>query len=494
MTTRASFFKGGLKLVIGQVVGQASSFAKSLIVARLISPANYGIAAIFQTTYTFLEMISNLSAQMLLVQAEDGDDPRFQKTAQFIQVGRGLTNAIIIFLLAGPICRLFGAPQAKFWFQCLALAPLIRGFNHLDLNRLQRKMKFGPFVVVDAGSSVLVAFLALPLAFWLRDYRAMLWLEVAQSMGYLVGSHLVAERRYGWAWDRHYSKRIFHFGWPLLINGLILYGIFHGDQLVIGSARRLFRRGTYTLADLGIYYIGFSLAQAPTLIVSNICSSLFLPLLSSAKGTWSKFKRRYLACIQIVSLVGAVVAIGFIVAGGSFVILVYGQQYAEAGIFVGWLAAMQALRILRVAPTLAAMAYADTRNAMVSNIARSSALVGVLLAAASGRGLIWIAVSGFLGELLALAVCVCRLQLRHAVPAILCLRPFAVFAGGVAVSLLVVVCGIRKLGLAPTFTVAAGLVIFQVLGTIYLFSGVRDELNYLVVKLRSFMAEDKLAT
>lgn len=494
MTTRLSFLKGGLHLSTGQVISQASSFVKSLIVARLISPADYGIAALFAMTFSLLEMISNLSAQMLIVQAEDGDDPRFESTIHFVHSCRGLLNATLIFVLAGPVSRLFGAPQAKLAFECLALVPLIRGFYHIDLNRFQRHMRFGPSVLVDSGSNLLVTLIALPLAFWLRNYWAMLWLLVAQSVCYLVGSHLLAERRYGWAWDRFFTERMFHFGWPLTINGLLMFGIFEGDRFTIGSAHHLFSRSNYTLTDLGVYSVAFALTQAPAMVVTNICTSLFLPLLSPAQASRSQFERRYLACVHIVSLLAVVVATGFTVAGGTVVTLVYGQKYRAAGVFIGWLSAMWALRIFRQAPTLAAMAYADTRNAMVSNLSRSSALLGLLFVAATGRPLVWIAVCGFLGELVALVVCVWRLQLRHGVPAALCFRPFAAFFVGAGVSGLVVLGGIARLGLAPVFLCTACLIMMQALSMIYLFSGVREELGALVLKLRPSPSAEKLPT
>ncbi len=493
MTTRLSFLKGGVHLSAGQVISQSSSFIKSLIVARLISPADYGIAAIFAMTFSLMEMISNLSAQLLIVQAEDGDNPRFERTIHFVHAGRGLLNATVIFVLAGPVSALFGAPKAKLAFQCLALVPLIRGFYHLDIYRVQRHMRFWPFVFVDAGSNLLVTLIALPLAFWLRSYWAMLWLLVAQSAYILIGSHWLAERPYRWAWDRFFAKRMFHFGWPLTINGLLLFGIMEGDRFFIGSAHRLFSRSNYTLTDLGVYSVAFALTQAPSSIANNVCSSLFLPLLSRAQGLRTQFERRYLACTQVVSLIAAVVATGFIVAGGRVVTLVYGHKYAAAGVFIGWLSAMWALRILRAAPTLAALAYGDTRNALISNLARSFALVGILFVAATGRSLVWIAICGFLGELLALAVCVWRLQLRHGVPATMCFRPFAAFFASAGVSALVVVGGIARLGLAPTFLITACLIMLQTANMIYLFPGVREELGILVLKVRSSLAAGKVA-
>jgi len=120
--------------------------------------------------------------------------------------------------------------------------PLISGFTHFDKSRVQRDMKFGPSVWVDVSSNVLVMVAALPLALWLRDYSAMLWVLVLQSAAVTAASHCVAERHYGWAWDRRYARKILAFGWPLIVNGLLMFLIFEGDRFVIGAANHVSRR------------------------------------------------------------------------------------------------------------------------------------------------------------------------------------------------------------------------------------------------------------
>src|SRR5260370_15498250 len=94
-------FKSGLKLGVNQAFVQVCSFARSVIVARVISPADFGVAATFAMTFAFLEMISNLAAETVLIQAKDGNEPAFQQTAQSLQFLRGLTNALFIFAMAG---------------------------------------------------------------------------------------------------------------------------------------------------------------------------------------------------------------------------------------------------------------------------------------------------------------------------------------------------------------------------------------------------------
>src|SRR5262249_16026779 len=158
-----------------------------------------------------------------LIQAKDGDDETFQNTAHFLAAVRGIWNSLLFLVLGGPLSVLFGIPRAAWVFQCLALVPLATGFSHLDLIRRHRELQFGPFIRVELGSNTVALLFAIPLALWLRDYSAMLWILNIQAISYCVASHLVAERSYRWAWRRDYMKRMFSFGWPLLVNGLLMF-------------------------------------------------------------------------------------------------------------------------------------------------------------------------------------------------------------------------------------------------------------------------------
>jgi O-antigen/teichoic acid export membrane protein len=345
---------------------------------------------------------------------------------------------------------------------------------------------------VDIASNIVVTLLALPLCWWLRDYRAMLWVLVLQAATARIGSNLLAERPYRWAWDSGVARRILTFGWPLLINGFLMYIIFDGDRFVIGSAKRLFARSPYTLVDLGVYSVAFALTAAPASMVAGISTSLLLPMLSKVQSSLPDFEMRYAFSSQTISLVAALIAIPFIVAGGSFVILIYGAKYALAASFIGWLAAMWALRTVRVAPTVAAMARGDTRNAMISNIARTLALPGILLAAATGGGLVWIAISGFVGELLALAVCVGRLQREHSVSAKLFLKPFAVSAAGMVLAGIVAVTATRHFGWFLSFSIAAGLMLLQLLSMLFVFPGLRKQLGQMTFNAPVALGAEKV--
>src|SRR5262245_40383824 len=121
MTGTLAVLKSGLKLSANQALVQGCSFLRNVIIARLVSPEDFGIAATFAITYYLLDMASNIGVATHVIQAENGEDPRFQNTAQLLCFTRGLINGLIIFALAVPLSSLFGIPQAKWAFGVLAL-------------------------------------------------------------------------------------------------------------------------------------------------------------------------------------------------------------------------------------------------------------------------------------------------------------------------------------------------------------------------------------
>ena len=101
MSNRRSLLSGVLVVCSGQGLVQLLMLGRNVVLARLLGPAEMGSAAALVITASLLDMISNLSADKLLIQAADGDSPRFQATAQAIHVIRGVVQAMGLVLLGG---------------------------------------------------------------------------------------------------------------------------------------------------------------------------------------------------------------------------------------------------------------------------------------------------------------------------------------------------------------------------------------------------------
>ena len=433
MSFKGKLLKGGAVLGTTQLVGQLCSLGRNVIIARLVSPADFGISAIFVMVIAFLEMMSNLSLDRLLVRAADGNEPKFQQVAHFLQVFRGVVIFIILLVLAAPLASLFSIPEATGAFYVLAFIPLFNGFCHLDPKRVEREMRFWPGASVELISQVVVLILAWPVGKWFGDYRAMLALLLVKTLILMVGTQIVAERKYGWSRDKEYIKRFMTFGWPLLVNGLLLFGILQGDRFIMGSAKKLFG-SSYDMVDVGLYSAAFMLTMMPAMVFNKISRSLFLPVLSAVQYENTDFLVKSRRFGEILVVAASIFGGGLLLVGDRLLPLVYGAQYRTAGILTGCLSVLWAIRMLRVLPSTIAMAKGNTKVLMKANFVRILSLAGVLFVVANGLDLVWIAVAGMVGEMA--AYCWSLMLIKHnlCIPYTLYLRSTSLFIVSIIVA------------------------------------------------------------
>lgn len=475
MSLRSKIFKGAIVLTGGQAAAQTLSLARNIIIARILNPEDMGIAATFAITITLLEMISNLAVDMLLVQAKDGDDPVFQGTAHLFQVFRGLIVGLLIFACAPIITWLFKTPQAEWAFRLVALVPVFRGFMHLDWKRVQRKMQYRTAVLVEVIPQAVITLAAFPMVIWLGDYSTVLWLVLMQAAIGLLVSHLFSQRSYRLNWDRKYATRLLVFGWPLLINGLLMFGALQGDRLIIGTF--------YSMTELGVYSVAFSLVLTLAMTITNLSNSLLLPLFAKVQNCQVEFRERYIVAVQVLALIGGAVALPFITAGGHLIVLVFGDQYAPAFSFVPWLGVLLIARIFRLAPTAAALAYGDTKNSMFANIFRSVGVAVAVFVAWQNLPLSAIIVCGVGGEILAMLYAAFRLNRKQEVRIVdsifapMVTSLIILFAGINNVSPFYVLANLGDFEICFVFSIVLGLI------GVLIFPKIRHELQQGVVRI-----------
>ena len=459
---------------------RALQFLRNIIVARLVSPEDFGIAALFVMTISFLEMVSNLAVDTLLIQSPYGEKPRFQQTSQLMTAVRGLGIALILLLFAGPVARLFDIPAATWAFRLLAAVPLIRGLAHQDMSRSQRQLNFKPVLVTDIFSQLISVSLAWPLAAWLGDYSAILYLILVQTLARTCISHFMAERSYTWGWEPIHARQIMSFGWPLLINGILLFLIMQGDRFVIGAADNLFARETYSKAQLGLYSAAFVLSSTITEGIWSILFPMMLPLLSSAQVLQVQFQKRCRFFIHIAAFILNPLGIFFILMGGWFLVLVYGDKYLAAAPLMAWLGATHSIRLLRMVSATIALSKGDSQNPTISNMFRAFSFVLAFIFAARGADIVWVAASGLAGELLAIAVSIGMLRYRLALPIQYFAKPLIFSLAGLVLATLFWNAGLSTSSSLIAFLVAVSLSLGVVALFFLFFPEFRKEIKIII--------------
>jgi O-antigen/teichoic acid export membrane protein len=359
-------FRTAILILSGNATASLLLLVRNLVVARLIPVGDYGIAATFGVVMAMVEMASAFGLQQQIIQSKDGDDPRFQAGLQGFQVLRGIGAGAVLFLIAGPMARFLGIPEVIWAYQILALVPVIKAFEHFDIHRLNRQMRFWPLMLTGGVPALLSLLLIWPLATWLGDWRVMLCAILAQISIMVLTSHVVAERPYKIVFDRAIMGNSLRFGWPILVNSVLLFLVFQGDKLIVGRV--------LGMEALAIFAMGMTLTLTPTLVIAKSVQNFFLPILSNLdRGTVkgkARFQHMALVATETHMLFGASFVFFIIIFGDTIVNLLLSEKFDSLVAIFTLLAVLQCFRIMKGGPSSVALASGRTENAMIANTTR----------------------------------------------------------------------------------------------------------------------------
>lgn len=402
-------FQGVLRstvlLAAGQIASYGLSFLRNIILARVLTKTDFGLAALFSMTISLLELAGRMSFGQQIIQSKHGDSKSFQASSHAFQAVLALTGAFLTLALSYPIARIMNVPQYMWAFATLAVIPFARAFEHQDYFRQQRELRYLPAVLCDFIPQLFVTVAAWPLAIWLGDFRVILWVMIGRAGLGVLMSHLVARHPYHWNWNRSHINKMWIFGLPLFANGLLIFGSQQADQMVVGAF--------LNLEELAAYALVFSLVNIPGSIFAQVSTSIMLPILSRTQDDPVRFRQQYIICAEYAGIAAVILMLPLIFAGEQFVRLIYGAKYAGAGIIMAVLGTTAAVRFIRIVPAIAAMAKADTMNQLYSNVWRCLSLPLAVAVASLGGGATLIAACALLAELAAVLISVLRLHRHH---------------------------------------------------------------------------------
>lgn len=393
-----SSFHSGLFLISGSSAGFVLRFMRNVLVARMISVEDYGIASTFMVAVSFIDMSTNLNIGQLMIQDRRGNDPDFVAAAKGIEVARGLLLGLFLFVSAGPIAALFSQSHLVWAYQVLAVIPVVKAFMHPDMQRMQRSMRFAPMLAGDIGMLGLTLLLVWPLAIWLGDYRVMLAVYVIEAMTRVLISFLMAERSFRIGWARDVAITSLRFAWPLTLSGLVTFAALQGDRIIVANR--------FGAEALGLFSAAMTMIMPPTSQASALARTFFLPLLAKVQDQAEDFAHRARFTLQATLCAGLVTVVGFVLAGPPVFLLVFGERYAEGTVFVGVLGLVFGVQLAKTGPNIVALSRGHTFNMLASNLVRLAFLPLALWVAIRGGSAVDVVAVGALGQICGFAAAV----------------------------------------------------------------------------------------
>lgn len=248
---------------------QGVGFVVSVLLARLLSPNDYGTVALVNVFIAILAVFIDSSMGSALIQKKNADDLDFS-TVFYFNMFMCITLYIIMFFCSPLIAKFYNRPELTTMIRVISLNFLISGVKGIQNSYVSKNMLFKRFFFSTLGGTIFSAFVGVFLAY--KGYGA--WAIVAQNLSNNLIDTLILWFTVKWRPKLMFSiKRLgglFSYGWKLLCSSLLDTGYNQLRSLLIGKV--------YSLSDLAYYN---KANNFPSMIIGNVNSSIDSVLLPS---------------------------------------------------------------------------------------------------------------------------------------------------------------------------------------------------------------------
>ncbi|ANY21404.1 Teichuronic acid biosynthesis protein TuaB [Tsuneonella dongtanensis] len=312
-----------------QVLAQAITWASTILVVRLLVPADYGLYAMTQAVVTALAFLNGQSFATSLIQTDRLDERRIGQVFGMLLLLNG-SLALAQVLLAPYAARYYGEPLVADMLRVQAFIFLTIPFAALPQELLARRIEFRSQGLVNLGCAVVGATTALVLAWQGFGVWALVWAPVAMFTTRAIGMTLAARLLVRPVFDFRGAGDLFTFGGALTLCQFLWIVQSQADIVIAGRS--------FEPHELGLY--------AEALFLTLIITGRFLPPINEvAFPTYSElYKTRqplgpfFLRIQRMVALVVMPAYLGLALVSGPAVLTLFGEKWAEMAPIAGGLA------------------------------------------------------------------------------------------------------------------------------------------------------------
>jgi O-antigen/teichoic acid export membrane protein len=372
-------------------VAQVCAVVRYAFLARILGPEQLGMAALIVLTGQFFDSLTDTGNDRFLIQDPAGDSEPAFKLVELVAILRGIAMAALIILLAAPVAQLARAPQITDALRIFAVVPFITGFTNYDYRAAQRDHDFRPEGLVLAISEFAGLIATVTAALIVRDFTAILYGLATRAAVAVAVSQVIARRRYGVGYDPTLARRLWRFGAPLMVNGLLLFLANQSDRLIVSRMLGLHELGRYSVVLLLVLY--------PTSMMMRFVAGLFLPMIAGARNDRAAQSKVVDQLGSILLLLAVLICVGFALLAPIVIPVIFGPVYAQSWLIAALVGTMMALRLMNQGPTTEALALGRSDIVMMINFLRLVSIPAALAALALTRNLEAVVAGLIVGEL-----------------------------------------------------------------------------------------------
>jgi O-antigen/teichoic acid export membrane protein len=340
-----------------RIVANAIALASTLVLARLLTPTDFGLVAIATTAFVIVGALTEMSLAAALIQHPAPEREHFD-TAFTLNAIRALLIAGVLALTAHPIAAFYQDERLVAVIFAFCATTALTGLTNPKLVEFNRRLSFKQDFFASVPPKLIGFIAGLWVAIVYKSYWALVIGSIAgQVTGFIISYALIP---YLPRFSLSHARELFSFSIWLVLSTAISTFSYRSDQLIMGRVL-----GTH---DLGHYDVGNNLARLPVQEATAPIAAVLFPAFSRLQTEPARLRAAFLRAQRLLVAVGLPVGVGFALIAQPLVTLALGPQWAQAAFVVQALSGVLALQSLSAPFSGVAMALNQTRLVFVRDI------------------------------------------------------------------------------------------------------------------------------
>lgn len=303
------------------IANQGIRFIIQIILARLLLPNDFGIIGMISVFIAISQSIIDSGFSNALIREKKSTQEDYS-TVFYFNLFISIILYVVLFFSANAISKFFNEPRLVSILRILALVLIINSFGLIQRTILIKKIDFKIQTKISIISSIISGIIAILLAY----LGFGIWSLVFQTLIMQFLQSLLLSLTNRWTPSLVFSinsfKRLFGFGWKLLVSGLIntLYNNLY--YLIIGKV--------FSAIDLGYYTNAQRLRDTASQSISTSVQKVGYPILSSIKDDEDRLREGYKKIIRTSVYITFPFMIGLATVANPLIRLIFGSNWINS--------------------------------------------------------------------------------------------------------------------------------------------------------------------
>jgi len=330
-----------------QIFGQLFGTIVAIVLARLLVPSDYGLAAMVVVFAAVVPVFADLALGAALVQRKHLDEAD-RSTVFWTSLGVGALFTVLGVAASWPIAAFYGEPEVQPLFAALSLTFVVTALYSTQKALLTRDMDFRRLELMLLAANIAAGVAGIALA--AGGYGA--WAIIAQQLVAAVASAGLLFVLSPWRPSLTFSvaslRGMAGFSANVFGTRLLFYVNRNADNLLIGKV--------LGPTALGAYALAYNLMLVPSSRLTWPITEVLFPAFSTIQEDAARVARAWFRVTRLIASITVPAMLGLIVVAPEFVAVVLGDRWLEAVPLIrllAWVGLLQSLQGLNSSILLA---------------------------------------------------------------------------------------------------------------------------------------------